>query len=117
VVLLVGAAQAAEDRGSSTVTGENRRASAWSRSILRYSASVVAPITRSSPRASIEPGALAVRAPGVSGAWLTQVRDALLGADGEHHPHRAGPPAAGHTRGQKISVIVTKIERLLSQAM
>ena len=39
--------------GSSTVTGEKRRASAESRSILRYSASVVAPITRSSPRASI----------------------------------------------------------------
>ena len=38
--------------GSSTVTGEKRRASAESRSILRYSASVVAPITRSSPRAS-----------------------------------------------------------------
>ena len=39
--------------GSSTITGEKRRASAPSRSILRYSASVVAPIIRSSPRASI----------------------------------------------------------------
>ena len=39
--------------GSSTVTGEKRRASAPSRSILRNSASVVAPTMRSSPRASI----------------------------------------------------------------
>src|SRR3954463_3062098 len=39
--------------GSSTSTAEKRRASAESRSILRYSASVVAPMTRSSPRASI----------------------------------------------------------------
>ena len=35
------------------MTGENRRASALSRSIERYSASVVAPTMRSSPRASI----------------------------------------------------------------
>ena len=37
--------------GSSTITAEKRRASAASRSISRYSASVVAPIIRSVPRA------------------------------------------------------------------
>ena len=40
--------------GSPTITGWNRRSSAASFSMyLRYSSSVVAPIARSSPRASI----------------------------------------------------------------
>ena len=72
--------------GSSTVTGEKRRASAESRSILRYSASVVAPITRSSPRASSGLRMLAASiapsgAPAPSTVWSSSRNRTILPSD------------------------------------